>query len=402
MKRVLFPLLFVLLAAATLNAQDQALLTSARMQAGTNEVQFTLRILCNGEPVYTLSPTQLQIAENGTPVEEYSIIENASPTARYPISVALVMDASGSMMGAGIAGAKSAGHDFVDLMDGVIDEMSVLFFNQSVTVYQQMTTIKPMLHSAVDALFSNGATAVWDGAFAGVTEVGQNGVNAKRAVVVLTDGLDNSSTQTPSNVITLANQLGIRVFGVGLGTSINDGELKLVAQLTGGLYFQTPDPTQLRTIFSTIANFIGRGYDEHTISYRTPDPAAAQKQLTVTVNTCNQALPVQGRVLQYGTLSAGQVSVALPFTLRLDQNVPNPASSSTIIPFALESTGTPQPVRLELFDVLGRRVATMFDASIPAGSYSVPFETTQLSQGMYVMRLSSGAAVQYRTMLLQR
>lgn len=401
MKRIL-PLLLVLLASGTLNAQDKALLTTARMQAGTNEVQFTLRIHCNGEPLYTLSPSQLQIAENGTPVEEFSIIEHASPTARYPISVALVMDASGSMTGAGNAEAKSAGHDFVDLMDGVLDEMTVLFFNSTVTLYQQMTTVKPMLHSAVDALFANGATAVWDGAYAGLTEVAQSGVNPKRAVVLLTDGGDNSSTQSPSTVIAKANQNGIRVFTVGLGTSINSTELQLIAQLTGGLYFQTPDASQLRIIFTTIANFIGRGFDEYTISYKTPDPAAAQRQLTLAVNACNQSLPAQGNVLQIGTLSTTPVAAALPFTLRLDQNVPNPASSSTIMRFSLESTGSPQPVRLELYDMLGRRIATLFDASISAGNYSVPFETNQLSQGMYVMRLSSGAAVQYRTMLLQR
>ncbi|MCZ7557353.1 MAG: VWA domain-containing protein [Bacteroidia bacterium] len=401
MKRII-ALFLILFASGILNAQDQVLLTTARMQAGTDEVQFTLRIHCNGEPLYTLSPSQLQIAENSTPVEEFSIIEHASPTARYPISVALVMDASGSMVGAGNAGARSAGHDFVDLMDGVLDEMTVLFFTNTVTLYQQMTTIKPMLHAAVDALYASGATAVWDGAYAGLTEVAQNGVNPKRAVVLLTDGGDNSSTSSPASVIAKANQSGIRVFTVGLGTSINESELKLIAQLTGGLYFQTPDPTQLRLIFSTIANFIGRGFDEYTISYKTPDPAAAQRQLTIAVNACNQSLPAQGYVLQYGTLSTPPLASALPFTLRLDQNVPNPASTSTIFRFSLKSTGSPQPVRLELFDVLGRRIATIFDASISAGSYSVPFETNQLSQGMYVMRLSSGAAVQYRTMLLQR
>jgi hypothetical protein len=59
-------------------------------------------------------------------------------------------------------------------------------------------------------------------------------------------------------------------------------------------------------------------------------------------------------------------------------------------------------VRLEVFDILGRNVATLFNATIPAGTYSVPFNPTRLAQGMYVIRLSSGIAAEYRTMLLQR
>ena len=53
-------------------------------------------------------------------------------------------------------------------MDGVVDEAAVIWFTQVVTVYQQMTTVKPMLHSAVDALPASGATAVWDGIYAGI------------------------------------------------------------------------------------------------------------------------------------------------------------------------------------------------------------------------------------------
>ncbi len=396
-------LLFIaLLIGSQAFAQNEARITTARLTRGSNEAQFTLSVRCNGEPFYNLSTSQLIITDNEKPVEEFEIIESSSAIARYPLSVALVLDASGSMMGAGNAGAKAAGHDFVDFLDGVVDEVSVLWFTSVVTVYQQMTTNKPMLHASVDALPASGATAVWDGILAGLNEVAANGQNAKRAVLVLTDGGDNSSSHSPAECIAFANRNGLRVFTVGLGTSINAVELQLISQLTGGLYFQTPNASQLQQIFTDIASFIGRGYDEHTISFRTPDPDALTHTLSISVRTCNEVLHATRIVNQASGLSVGDAAPALPFDLQLGQNAPNPFAASTTIPFSLQSTGVPQPVRLEVYDILGRSVATLFNATIPAGNYSVPFTPTQLAQGMYVIRLSSGAATQYRTMLLQR
>ena len=383
-------------------SQNAARITTAQLQRGVPEATFTLNVLCNGEPVYNLTNSQLTITDNGLPVQDYSITEYASAIARYPISVALVLDASGSMMGAGNAGAKGAGHAFVDFLDSLSDESAVLWFNQTVLLQQTMTSNKFLLHNAVDVLPANGATAVWDGILSGINEVAANGTNQKRAVLVMTDGGDNSSTEQPATVIARANQLGIRVFTVGLGSAINTVELQLVAQLTGGLYFTTPNPGQLQQIFTDIASFIGRGYDEHTISFKTPDPDAASHELQISVRACNEVLAATRTVTRQNGLSVGSTAAAVPFALRLEQNVPNPVVTSAEIPFSLETSGAPQPVRLEVFDLLGRKVATLFNATIAAGSYSVPFVSNDLAQGMYVMRLSSGPVTQTRTMLLQR
>ncbi len=394
--------LILLLLCTTAMAQNAARITTARLQRGMPEVTMTLHVLCNGEPVYTLSNSQLSITDNGTPVEDISIIESSSALARYPISVAMVLDASGSMMGAGNAGAKAAGHAFVQFLDGTSDEAAVLWFTSVVSVQQQMTTDTSLLFNAVDVLPANGATAVWDGIMRGLDEVSTSGSNQKRAVLVLTDGGDNSSTTQPSQIIARANQLGIRVFTVGLGSAINSTELQLIAQLTGGLYFQTPNASQLLQIFTDIASFIGRSYDEHTITFRTPDPNAVSHQLEVSVSTCNEVLSATGTAFIVNALSASDAEAALPFSLRLEQNIPNPVASRTLIPFSLETTSSPQPVRLEVFDILGRKVATLFNETIAAGNYSVPFTPSTLAQGMYVIRLSSGPATQTRTMLVQR
>jgi hypothetical protein len=89
----------------------------------------------------------------------------------------------------------------------------------------------------------------------------------------------------------------------------------------------------------------------------------------------------------------------LPNRFSLDQNYPNPFNPSTTIQYEL---GQSNRVRLEVFDLLGRRVALLVDATQPVGSHQVTFDASHLSSGMYLYRLSSGNEVRTRTMILMK
>ena len=85
-----------------------------------------------------------------------------------------------------------------------------------------------------------------------------------------------------------------------------------------------------------------------------------------------------------------QVS-SLPQTVELQQNYPNPFNPTTSIAFGLPESGT---VRLEVFDVLGRKVSTLLNGENKiAGRHSVTFDAKNLSSGMYIYRLQSGNTV---------
>ena len=144
-----FAAVLALQAAAPLQAQPN--LNFKRVTVNWPEIQLYFSVGCNGNPAYNMTKQDFRIFENGVEVTNFTL-HCPDPTKRCPLSVALVFDASGSMQGSGNAGAKLAGHAFIDLMDGVVDEATIIWFNTQVTIYQQMTTIKPMLHSAVDAL----------------------------------------------------------------------------------------------------------------------------------------------------------------------------------------------------------------------------------------------------------
>jgi hypothetical protein len=57
-------------------------------------------------------------------------------------------------------------------------------------------------------------------------------------------------------------------------------------------------------------------------------------------------------------------------------------------------------VRLEVFNILGQRVATLVNAEQQAGNYQVPFDAKMLSSGMYFYRIAVGTNVKSRKMML--
>ena len=89
----------------------------------------------------------------------------------------------------------------------------------------------------------------------------------------------------------------------------------------------------------------------------------------------------------------------LPETISLLQNYPNPFNPATRIAFELPQ---PDEVTLTIYDVTGRRVATLLDgAHKPSGRHETAFDASGLSSGLYIYRLSllSGSTLS-RTMLL--
>jgi hypothetical protein len=86
-----------------------------------------------------------------------------------------------------------------------------------------------------------------------------------------------------------------------------------------------------------------------------------------------------------------------PAAFALEQNYPNPFNPSTEIRYQVSGTSE---VQLEVFDVLGRNVATLVNERQAAGSYAVNFNAASLASGIYFYRLQSGSFVATRKMML--
>jgi subtilisin family serine protease len=90
---------------------------------------------------------------------------------------------------------------------------------------------------------------------------------------------------------------------------------------------------------------------------------------------------------------------ALPSSVALRGNYPNPFNPSTTILFDLAS---PSQVRLQVFDILGRSVATLLNQPLTAGSHSAVFDGSGFASGVYLIRLEAGTVTLSSKMVLMK
>ncbi len=100
-------------------------------------------------------------------------------------------------------------------------------------------------------------------------------------------------------------------------------------------------------------------------------------------------------------IMAGIVGVeekgTLPLAFNLEQNYPNPFNPSTQIRYSIPKESK---VTLEVFDVLGRKVSTLVNETKLSGEYSVVFNASNLSSGIYIYRLTADNQIVAKTMML--
>lgn len=148
--------------------------------------------------------------------------------------------------------------------------------------------------------------------------------------------------------------------------------------------------------FSNTPSLRGRGTTTEETRYRFVDSKVKvgevhQYQLRQT--------DLNGTIHDLGTVTLTITTAVAPREYSLSQNYPNPFNPTTIITYSLKESGD---VKLELFDVLGRKVASLVSARQEAGSYTQSFNAARhgLSSGVYFYRLQSGRFVATKKMLL--
>jgi len=91
------------------------------------------------------------------------------------------------------------------------------------------------------------------------------------------------------------------------------------------------------------------------------------------------------------------ISNEIPKEFSLSQNYPNPFNPNTLISYDLPAADY---VSLKIFDLLGKEVVTLVNEKQNAGSYSVNFNGSNLSSGMYYYKLESGNFTDTKKMIL--
>lgn len=89
--------------------------------------------------------------------------------------------------------------------------------------------------------------------------------------------------------------------------------------------------------------------------------------------------------------------VAGAYDYHLDQNYPNPFNPSTLIRFSLPKA---QTISLEVYDMTGKRVASLINGRVEEGINSIPFHANNLASGIYFYKLTAKDFTQTKKMIL--
>ena len=89
----------------------------------------------------------------------------------------------------------------------------------------------------------------------------------------------------------------------------------------------------------------------------------------------------------------------LPSDFVLKQNFPNPFNPSTTIEFALLKA---DQVELNIYDVLGRKITTLVNRNMQAGSHNIEFDASNLASGVYFYQLKVGNLSSIKKMNLMK
>lgn len=104
-----------------------------------------------------------------------------------------------------------------------------------------------------------------------------------------------------------------------------------------------------------------------------------------------------GVIIRITVTSVQEREPGVPGRFALEQNYPNPFNPATTIEYTLPRTGV---IRLAIYDLLGREVATLIDGPRDTGVHSVVWQADGQASGLYLYRLSTNAGVITRKLLL--
>lgn len=185
-----------------------------------------------GHVVRDLSREDFQVFENGRPRR---IVEFA-PAEDGPVSVALLVDVSGSMaVGDNLNAGRQAVNHLAAWMRPGQDEVALFTFDSRLQSKQDFTTDPDEVLRSLAKLGAFGVTSLYDAIGETAQKLGERSTK-RRAIVVLTDGLDNNSRQTAAQVSALASGTDVPVYVIAVVSAIDHDQAAAVAegQLTSG------------------------------------------------------------------------------------------------------------------------------------------------------------------------
>lgn len=174
-----------------------------------------------------------------------------APAVAVPLNFCLVLDRSGSMQGAKLAGLKTATRGLIETLTPD-DMVSIVIFDDTVQTLVPATpaTNKVALLNAVEAISELGGTAMSLGMQAGQAELLKHmGSDRLSHMLLLTDGQTWGDEELCRTTARDLGAQGVRITALGLGAEWNEQLLDDLAEATSGTSDYIADPEQISRFF---------------------------------------------------------------------------------------------------------------------------------------------------------
>jgi Ca-activated chloride channel family protein len=197
--------------AVSLHGQSQTDSPGFKFRSGVELINVTATVTdANGRFVPGLKAEDFSVFEDDKPMEVAQFSAD-----RVPVSLGLLLDTSQSMAGEKFDAARSAIDRFLYDLNSPDDEFFLMEFNGVPRLLQTWTTDRPLISSVLARTHPRGGTAMYD-AVADAIPLSRNGRNVKKAIVVISDGVDMASTTPLKDVHQLIRQSEALVYAVGI------------------------------------------------------------------------------------------------------------------------------------------------------------------------------------------
>ncbi|HZR20344.1 MAG TPA: putative Ig domain-containing protein [Verrucomicrobiae bacterium] len=249
-------------------------------------LDFSFSLLDDNDPTVgngiLADPRALQVTcfEDGTPISPSETGAFVARTSTKVVKAYLVLDFTESIAS---LGNGDTNHDGIsDAVESMVNG-SIAFVNQQsidtqIGVYEfhredfdpvqvmSLTTDKAAVNNAIAGIWTNyvqgfpSGSRCWDAAMAAIRSIGTSNRDELHYVVLVSDGRDESSTNTVGTVTTAAANANIQMFTVGFGAELDPTPLQTVAAQTQGRYFQAQHPADIESQLSLISKMARSQY----------------------------------------------------------------------------------------------------------------------------------------------
>ena len=202
-----------------------------------------------GRPVQGLSQDTFQVLEDGVPQQ----IARFEQVEDRPFHASILLDVSASMEDS-LTEVRDAALGFFQQAISPRDRAALITFNDRPNLAVKFTSDVSRLAGGLAGLKAERGTSLYDSLVFGLYYF--NGIRGQKAILVLSDGKDESSRFSFEDSLEYARRAGVTLYAIGLKDAADDRDsrkkLTQLAEETGGRSFFIQDAAELPAIYDTI------------------------------------------------------------------------------------------------------------------------------------------------------